>query len=183
MTPVATPPQTLQGAAAQVGKCGAAGTASNAALPTLRAAKVPATHFRIRMSTEPLSPREAGRRYLHRGTLGDVSSNGHRRPKFVVTEVRWCIPHANPHEYERPRYQQGRTSNLASGRGTTGPQAVGTEAQAYRRRHGRVLGRDETGHADSAASLRATSGVGGHQRHQPVECKRGFRRQSAVAFL
>ena len=49
MTPVATPPQTLQGAAAQVGKCGAAGTASNAALPTLRAAKVPATHFRIRM--------------------------------------------------------------------------------------------------------------------------------------
>jgi len=130
MTPVATPPQTLQGAAAQVGKCGAAGTASNAALPTLRAAKVPATHFRIRMSTEPLSPREAGRRYLHRGTSGDVSSNGHRRPKFVVTEVRWCIPHANPHEYERPRYQQGRTSNLASGRDTTGPQAVGTEAQA-----------------------------------------------------
>jgi len=67
------------------------------------------------MSTEPLSPREAGRRYLHRGTLGDVSSNGHRRPKFVVTEVRWCIPHANPHEYERPRYQQGRTSGSGSG--------------------------------------------------------------------
>jgi len=50
-------------------------------------------------------PLEAGRRYLHRGTSGDVSANVHRRPrKSVVTEVRWCTPHANPHECERPRY-------------------------------------------------------------------------------
>ena len=59
-----------------------------------RFAKVPAAASGPGSGSEPL---EAGRRYLHRGTSGDVSANVHRRPrKSVVTEVRWCTPHANP---------------------------------------------------------------------------------------
>ena len=52
LTPVATPPQTLQGAAAQVGKCGAAGTPAaaqvgSAAMSGGSGPEVPATpHFR-----------------------------------------------------------------------------------------------------------------------------------------
>ena len=107
MTPVATPPQTLQGAAAQVGKCGAAGTPAAAqvgsaamsgaeAAPRCQQRRTSDIASGQGTSNALLDPDEARSRFRPGKRAGGTCTEAlqgtsvrmyvHRRPKFVVTE-------------------------------------------------------------------------------------------------
>ena len=92
MTPVATPPQTLQGAAAQVGKCGAAGTPAAA-----------------QVGSAAMTGAEAAPRYQQRRTSDIASGQGTSKAALPDPDEHGAAfsPGSGP-EVPAPRHFRGR---------------------------------------------------------------------------